>query len=122
MPWKTLMLRHGDLKQRMYYLPPRWAGMPRQIASLYEPGLRVSVGFMCVSLPGCVQRMAIACAAFWCTSGALCAPLTRLACPLRPCSHAVPLPPPLVSNGVAAAARGVAKKPSKPAKKRPRKR
>ncbi|PRW33111.1 RING FYVE PHD zinc finger [Chlorella sorokiniana] len=58
-PWKTLMLRHGDLKQRMYYLPP---------------------------------------------------------------SHAVPLPPPLVSNGVAAAARGVAKKPSKPAKKRPRKR
>ena len=32
-PWKTLMLRHGDLKQRMYYLPPRWAAMPRQIAS-----------------------------------------------------------------------------------------
>ena len=55
-------------------------------------------------------------------SGALCALLTRLACPPLSCSHAVPLPPPLVSNGMAAAARGVAKKPSKPAKKRPRKR
>lgn len=45
---------------------------------------------------------------------------------LRPpapmCSHTLPAPPPLIGNGVAAAARGVAKKPSKPAKKRPRKR
>jgi hypothetical protein len=24
-PWRSLMLRHGDLKQRLYYLPTRWA-------------------------------------------------------------------------------------------------
>lgn len=59
-PWRSLMLRHGDLKQRLYYPPP-----------------------------SCVQPYE---------------------------------PPALGVNGVAAAARGVAKKPSKPAKKRPRKR
>ena len=32
-PWKTLMLRHGDLKQRMYYLPPRW-GLVLRVAML----------------------------------------------------------------------------------------
>lgn len=59
-PWRSLMLRHGDLKQRLYYLP----------ASHVQP----------YQVPGAA------------------------------------------ANGTAAAARGVAKKPSKPAKKRPRKR
>lgn len=59
-PWRSLMLRHGDLKQRLYYPP----------ASCVAPYEAPAAG----------------------------------------------------ANGVAAAARGVAKKPSKPAKKRPRKR
>lgn len=59
-PWRSIMLRHGDLKQRLYCLPG-------SAAQPYQAG-------------------------------------------------------PLLGNGVAAAARGVAKKPSKPAKKRPRKR
>lgn len=122
-PWRSLMLRHGDLKQRLYYLPARCAS-PACIRLAVERWLLFPLGSTHAPCPGHAWQDPPSASVAAALHHPARPPLAEAAARFAPlCSHVQPYQVPGgAANGTAAAARGVAKKPSKPAKKRPRKR
>lgn len=103
LPWRSLMLRHGDLKQRLYYPPARLAVVGQGMGGRATVPVGGGGWFgPCTWL----ERS---------TPDAGLLPPIPHTNPTQPtCSYVLPYQqPPLLANGVAAAARGVAKKPSK---------